>query len=355
MAAAHQALLEHDPPVVRSTPRGSEYGQLMKQVQAAGLLDRSALGYVPRIAVLAAMAAMGGLAFALLGSSWWQMLVAVWAAVLSAQLGFLGHDAGHHQVFRDRRPNVRFGTWVSGLGIGLSYGWWVDKHTRHHQHPNDTSVDPDVGRGVLAWSAEQAQGRPPLLRFVARHQAALFAVLLTFEALHLHINSIRSVVAAPRRRWLEGVLLVVHDLTYGGLLIWWLSPWQAVAFVAVHQGLFGLYLGASFAPNHKGMHMPAPGEKLDFLRRQVLTSRNVTGGRLLSAVLGGLDHQIEHHLFPSMPSRNLARCRPLVRAFCRLHDVPYQEVGLLRSYAVGLRFLGGVARRVPAGGSSARG
>ena len=68
----------------------------------------------------------------------------------------------------------------------------------------------------------------------------------------------------------------------------------------VHQALFGVYLGMTFAPNHKGM--PHPDGTEDFLRKQVLTSRNVRGGRLIDAALGGLNYQIEHHLFPAMPT-----------------------------------------------------
>ena len=81
----------------------------------------------------------------------------------------------------------------------------------------------------------------------------------------------------------------------------------------VQQGLFGLYLGCSFAPNHKGMPTLTEADRLDFLRRQVLTSRNVRGGCLVDFVLGGLNYQIEHHLFPSMPRPNLRHAQPIVR------------------------------------------
>ena len=80
-------------------------------------------------------------------------------------------------------------------------------------------------------------------------------------------------------------------------------------------------------------------DDLDFLRRQVLTSRNVTGGGAMAAALGGLNYQIEHHLFPSMPSQNLRRCRPIVKAFCATNDVSYCETSLLGSYARTLRYL----------------
>jgi fatty acid desaturase len=112
-----------------------------------------------------------------------------------------------------------------------------------------------------------------------------------------------------------------------------------VAFALVQQGLFGLYLGCSFAPNHKGMPTLTEADQLDFLRRQVLTSRNVRGSRFVDFLLGGLNYQIEHHLFPNMPRPNLRRAQPLVREFCRQHDLPYAEATLVGSYSEALRHL----------------
>jgi fatty acid desaturase len=118
-----------------------------------------------------------------------------------------------------------------------------------------------------------------------------------------------------------------------------LSPGKAVLFLAVHQGLFGVYLGCTFAPNHKGMPTLTEDDQLDYLRRQVLTSRNVRGGRLVDVALGGLNYQIEHHLFPNMPTPNLRRAQPIVRAYCSELGVAYEQTGLLASYAQALRRL----------------
>ena len=119
-----------------------------------------------------------------------------------------------------------------------------------------------------------------------------------------------------RHRAWEAALLAVHFAAYLGAVFLVLPPVKAVVFILVQQGLFGFYLGCSFAPNHKGMPVLAASDKTDFLRRQVLTSRNVRGGWLTDFALGGLNYQIEHHLFPSMPRPNLRRAQPLVAAFC---------------------------------------
>ena len=124
-----------------------------------------------------------------------------------------------------------------------------------------------------------------------------------------------------------------------------LPPGKAVAFLAVELGVFGFYLGSSFAPNHIGMPLVSPRLKLDFLRRQVLMSRNVSGGRFMSILMGGLNYQIEHHLFPSMARPYLRKVQPLVAAYCAAEGVPYTQTSLWQSYRVVIRYLNSVGLR----------
>ena len=117
-------------------------------------------------------------------------------------------------------------------------------------------------------------------------------------------------------------------------------------FILVQQGLFGLYLGASFAPNHKGMPILDATDRSDFLRRQVLTSRNVRGGWLTDLALGGLNYQIEHHLFPSMPQLACRRrSQALIKEFCQQRGLPYCEASSREgSYAQALRYLNTIGK-----------
>jgi fatty acid desaturase len=253
---------------------------------------------------------------------------------------FVGHDAGHRQIFRSRRANDLVGLVHGNLLVGISFGWWVAKHNPHHSNPNHEELDPGIDIPALAFTAGQVRDRRGLARVVVRSQAFLFFPLLLLEAGHLHVASLKSVVRGHgRANAVEALLLLVHVAAYATALLLVLPPVQAVAFAVVQQGLFGLYLGCSFAPNHKGMPTLTSTEELDFLRRQVLTSRNVRGSRVVDFLLGGLNYQIEHHLFPNMPRPNLRHAQPLVRAFCRQHDLPYAEATLFGSYAEALRHL----------------
>ena len=117
---------------------------------------------------------------------------------------------------------------------------------------------------------------------------------------------------------------------------------KPAAFLGLQLAVFGVCLGAAFAPNHKGMPLVPRTMKLDFLRRQVLMSRNIRGGVLVDFAMGGLNYQIEHHLFPSMPRPTLRRVQPIVREYCALHGVNYTEVGLFTSYKIVVDYLNNV-------------
>jgi fatty acid desaturase len=326
-------------------PRGSEYAVLSRQIRQAGLLDRRLRYYGWKITITGVLLAAGWTAFALIGDSWWQLGTAVFLAVIFAQIGFLGHDAGHRQVFRSRRSNDVLGIACANLCTGLSYGWWVGKHNRHHAHPNTEDVDPDIMIGVLAFSGGRARASSGLQRLIFRYQAYLIIPMMLFEAVALHSSSIRAVTQrACRHRAREVVLLGAHFAGYLTAVFLLLSPARAVAFILVQQGLFGFYLSCSFAPNHKGMPVLAASDRTDFLRRQVLTSRNVRGGWLTDFAMGGLNYQIEHHLFPSMPRPSLRRSQALIAAFCAERGLPYCQASLIGSYAQALRHLNTVGR-----------
>lgn len=322
--------------------KGSDFAGLCRQVREANLLERRHGHYAVRIAATIAALAASWAVFAVVGNSWYQVIVAVVLGIVFTQVAFLGHDGGHQQVYRSRRGNDALGIIAGDLLVGLSFGWWVDKHSRHHAHPNHEGHDPDIGDGVLVFTTNQVAGRTGAFgRMVARHQAWLFFPLLTMEGLHLHVASLRSLLSGRFRRYrrTELALFTAHVVGYAAAVLFVLSPVKALVFVAVQQAVFGLYMGCSFAPNHKGMTIIPDGREVDFLRRQVLTSRNVRGGWFTDLLLGGLNYQVEHHLFPNMPRPSLRKAQELVRGYCQERQITYTETSLLGSYVAAVKHL----------------
>ncbi|WP_329957528.1 fatty acid desaturase family protein [Nocardioides anomalus] len=203
----------------RAAGTGSDFAELRRRVDATGLLERRPRYYTVRIGAVAAALVAGWSAFFVVGASWWTLLVAAFLAVVFAQVALVAHDLAHRQVFRSNRTSARAGLVAGNLVIGMSYGYWMAKHTAHHANPNHDDLDPDVGPGLLAWDAERARG------FVARHQAYLFFPLLTLLGISLKRDSVRALrdgtVKRPR---LEGGLLAVHAVLYVGAVLAVLAP-----------------------------------------------------------------------------------------------------------------------------------
>ncbi|MEU8523822.1 acyl-CoA desaturase [Streptomyces sp. NBC_01216] len=329
-------------------PGGSDFAPLLRTVKEQGLLKRRTAWYARGIAVnLLALAAVA-VGLVLTGPTWWALPLAVPLAVFSARAAFVGHDAGHFQISADRRLDRAVQLVHANLLLGMSQEWWNDKHNRHHANPNHLDKDPDVAADILVFARHQAEGRTGLRRRLTRHQAWLFFPLTTLEGIALKVYGVRALLSAdgPRRtgrgRLVEAALLLAHVTGYATLLLTTLTPVQALVFALLHQMLLGLHLGMAFAPNHKGMETPdghPDGDGWGHLRRQVLTSRNIRGGPVTDWFLGGLNHQIEHHLFPSMPRPHLRLARPAVRAHCRTLGIPYTETGFVESYRQALGHL----------------
>ena len=320
----------------------ARYAELSAQVRAAGLLDRRHAYYWGQISVWVTAFAAIWAATVLLPPSGWHLLLAAALGVVVTQFGFLGHDAAHRQMFASASWNAWAARILAGAFAGLSYGWWRAKHARHHRAPNQEGADPDIGPGAIAFTPAILAERRGAAGWVGRHQGWLFFPLLTLEALNLHVASVRSALGASRRtpwRRTELAIVLVRLAAFPAVAFLVLPPGLAAAFLAVQLAVTGVLLGASFAPAHKGMPIVPATMQLDFMRRQVMVSRNVRGNRGIDTAIGGLNYQIEHHLFPNMPRCNLKRARPLVRAHCERAGIDYVEVGLLRSYALVIDYL----------------
>jgi fatty acid desaturase len=333
----------------------SEYTALSHLVTTSGLMRRRYGYYWTKL--VAAPLVLGAVvtAFIVIGNTWWQLFTAAALAVVLTQVAMLGHDAAHRQIFRSGRWNDWTTLVISNLLVGLSYGWWQHKHTRHHANPNKIGSDPDIELPVISFTPDQADRRRASWRgplgWLMAHQGILFFPILLLEGLSLHASSVRRVFAREplRRRSVEIAFLTLRIAGYVTLVFFVLSPGIAFAFLGVQLGVFGFYMGMAFAPNHKGMPLVPAEVKIDFLRRQVLMSRNVRGSRFLDVVMGGLNFQIEHHLFPSMPRPHLRAASGVIAEFCRNHSVSYTEAGLWESYGIVIRYINrvGLGERDP--------
>ena len=311
----------------------SQFTELRKIINQKGLLNKQPAYYTYKILLNLGFLATGLILLMLIDNIWLQSLNAVFMGFVFTQIGFMGHDSGHRQIFHGARKNDIIGLIVGNLLIGISYGWWYDYHNAHHGNPNQPDLDPDIKIAPLAFYEEQARGKRGLTRFIVKYQGYFYFPLILFEGLSKRVSSIRYLrTEQSRYRMVESVLLLAHYSIYLGLLFSLLGGWQALVFIAINQAIFGLYMGSVFAPNHKGMPILESDHKLDYLHMQVITARNITAHPITDFIYGGLNYQIEHHLFPSLPRNKLREAQEVIKSFCQEHSISYHETSVLQSY-----------------------
>ena len=337
------------PRIVRTGPRGignpvSEFSALLNTVRDAGLLRRRTGFYVTTFAVLVVLLGGAIAGMVLLHDTWFTLLIAAALGILFTQFAFLAHEAAHRQVFESGKANEYSGRILADFFVGISYSWWMNKHTRHHGNPNTVGKDPDIAPDFVVFREEDAAVTTGISKWFVRRQGWLFFPALLLEGINLHQHAYRTVFSRKKvdKRALSITLLMVRNVAYLAVIFSFMPLGMAFAFLGVQLAIFGLYMGASFAPNHIGMPILPKESKVDFLRRQVLTSRNITGGWFMNIFMGGLNYQVEHHLFPSMPRPHLAQAREIVIEHCRTLGVPYTETTLLKSYGIVIRYLNDV-------------
>lgn len=321
----------------------SNFSQVLNLVREAGYLKKKPSFYIIRLVVISVIASAlwtgaGFLAWAATINGWWMVLafaIVALLGVMSAQYGFIAHEAAHRQIFRNNKLNDWTGLILANLFAGLSYGFWLKKHNKHHQRPNQIGEDPDIAIRVLSFTTESKMSKKGIERWFSDRQGYLFPLLLLFTGFDLLLDSVAGMGRKDRSigiRVLEFSLMLIRQFAPYVVLAIMFGPFWAMAMWFVMMMSFGFFMGAAFAPNHKGMPLVEKDSSLDFFSRQVLTSRNIKGSWLKDNLMGGLNYQVEHHLFPSMARPYLRKTHQIVSEYCRQNDVTLVEMNLLASY-----------------------
>ena len=313
------------------TPAFDERYQALRQAVADRHLYRRAYLYYA-IYTLLVLVAVGTSFFVvtLTTNPYIQVLNAVFLALAMVQGGMLGHDCSHQQVFTSYRLNRLFGMLAWGFFGGLSESRWYEKHGAHHTNVNHLTQDPDLNIPFL-FSPAQIEGRSPFVtRYILPYQDTLFFLALPL----IYINMLSGAWGyyfkhfSVRSLCELGLFLVRFGLLFG-IAFTFLPVTTALLFLFVHFAVCGAYMSLVFAPNHKGQAVAEAGETtwVD----QIVLTRNIRSSWPTFFLMGGLNFQIEHHLFSDIARIRYWQVQPFVNRFCLDNDIPYHEVSWIES------------------------
>jgi len=323
----------------------THYKDLKQTLILRGAFARHLSDYFARISLLLVVLVSTALYMTYFSSLSILLGIAVIWAFVFVQIGFVVHDACHQQIFRVHRWNYLLSLLLGNFLLGISCGWWTHGHNLHHASPNSPEFDPDLESPVFTFASREPTKRAPVKRVFARYQAWLFLPLTLLEGYNVAIGSLTFLLKRKTNSWIfELVLVILSYVLYLEILFHAIGYRNALYFVLVHRGLFGMYLGLCFAPNHIGMPLQKAPNEAPSLQRQLAASRNIRTNALMSFILGGLDCQIEHHLFPNIPRRGLRAASRVTKDFCRSNHLSYHETGLFESYCEVFRHLKDVAK-----------
>jgi linoleoyl-CoA desaturase len=291
--------------------------------------------------------------------TWWQAaLCCVSLGLAAAGIGFsIQHDGGHRGYSRHRWVNGLMAFFLDVLG-GSSYIWHWKHNVFHHANPNITGLDVDIDiRPLARMSPEQKR------RFGHRFQHIYIWVLYAFLAVKWHFfddfsNIVRGKIGDqtfPRPKGWKLAQFIIGKavfVTWALVVPALLHPWpQVVLGYALASATLSVTLAVVFQLAHvvEGAQFPKLEQecasKMEWAVHQVVTSANFAlGNPLVTWYVGGLNYQIEHHLFPKVCHYRLPEIAPIVQQLCREQGIPYQvnasTFGAIASHTRWIRQLG---------------
>jgi fatty acid desaturase len=313
--------------MISPAPHEADFAALKAQLVAAGCFRyapwRSLASYV------AHLVAAAGLFVACRRVPWVAPALFAFGSVVFYRIGWLMHDAAHGAVFAKAAPNRAFAL-LTAATLGEFPSGWRYGHNRHHAAPNVKTRDLD---NAQRWN-DPRRYDGPLRAFVeVLLVVRLGRLVLPQTVLLIAVRDGYFCRAHARRRFpLELALVLAGTAAQVAFFCRVFGAIGAVLFF-VHTMIGALYLNVAFVGNHYDLDAfddEAAAAPLDFFELQVRTTRNYPDGLVARFLYGGLEHQIEHHLFPNLPRHAFGRAAPFVREACARRGLPYASRSLPR-------------------------
>lgn len=321
------------------------YRDLKSELRAAGCFAPAPLRQAAHMAAVLALFAAGYFVLLTGPGPGPRITALLLLAFASVQAGFIAHEAGHGAILRRRRAAAAIGQLFNTLLTALSYAHFQKIHTCHHAHTNERARDVDMQSGLFSLYPQAAVEKSTWIgRWVTRHQGWLIWPLVSLQAFSLKWDSLRTLAADPAGTRVDQAMLVGHAALWLALPAAVLGPVDALVNYGLLTWFIGPYLGVVFLVNHVGTHVVEPDDAIGPFAQRLATTRDLGDSWLAGVFFGGINHHVEHHLFPTLPGARLRRARDVTRAFCRRHGLVYRETGWWRAAAEVSAYLRDIGR-----------
>jgi len=313
-----------DAPKEVSQPSQSQVARdfvaLKQKLVSLGFFKPNVLDEIFKVLLIVISLAVGIYLLRAFPDNWLMFLLgATLHAFALQQCGWVGHDYSHHSVFASPSLNDNIAK-IFGSAQGLSLAWWKARHNTHHVVTNEVGNDPDIKTSPVFTFFAQSK----MLNWIQKFQHIYYVPVVGLLDLYWRIESIEYLVSRGLKYFDQILLTVVQYIFL--YIVWAPLGFKAFLFMSYLKGLMtGLVV---FATHYAEDRLEA-GTSLTFAEQNALTSRNISGGLLVDYFSGRISRQVTHHLFPMMPTSNLARADPHVRAFLNKHGIEFREDSLL--------------------------
>ncbi len=313
------------------------FDELRAEIRALGLDRRRAAPILRIIALHLAVFAASVAAYIAIDALWYRACCLVVMSAAAIGVGTHTHTSAHHATSERRWLNATLTYLGYPLFGGFSACWWAHKHhVIHHAAPNVVGVDEDADLGpyFALTEAEVARSRG-LLRVWYRLQWLVFPFALALNYVNFVAHGWAFVLGRLARGQgrrpallLDLAMMTLHVVLSIGLPAIWLGlPGALVLHLLRYVGL-GVGMFLVFAPGHFPAEAVVLGRRAgpgEFARLQIAATTNFRAGLVGRLICGGLEQQIEHHLFPNVSPVHDRRLGALVRQFCARNGLPYHE------------------------------
>jgi len=317
-----------------TTPYPDNFSELKTAVQQAGLLHR-----VPIRGSLEMMAIVISMGLILYGVSRWDVFatyapysaigLGIFMSIVFTRAVFVSHDILHLQYFKNKSLSFKLSYPFSALILSNSSSWWDFKHNiNHHTWCNVLEKDEDIWALDGAFTKTKMGNSP----FIKKYKYIIFWGAMFFMYPAFIVQSYNFVI--KRKLWGELTLMLLHWPLVWGTIFYFLPLSDAIIVLLTLNFTLSPWLAFGFITNHLGCEVfdYEEGKKFSWMELQMRTSRSLKGGTFVHWFYGGLNTQIEHHLFPKAPRFNLLKVQDMTRMFAKKYNISYFETTPLEAY-----------------------